>query len=123
MTEEHVDPDWDGIMGRLDGRPSPDELREAREAGARAMMDMLLGVALRPRCGVSGKSIRDIGFRIMALAYLANHPLTHQIRNLEDLADKSGMSSRTARRAIAAITSKIGILETVPGKHRPHRKR
>ena len=122
MTEDHVDPDWDGIMGRLDGQPSPDELREAREAGARAMMDMLLNVSMRSRCGVSGKSIRDIGFRIMALAYLANHPLTHQIRNLEDLAKRCGVNSSTAHRSIASITAKVGILKAIPGKRRPHKR-
>ena len=123
MIEESTEPDWDGILARLDGAPSPDELREARDDGARAMMDALLGVALRPRCGVSEKAIREIGFRVMSVAYLANHPITQQVRNMEDLAERCGMSGRTSRRIIASITSQIGVLESVPGSHRAHRKR
>jgi hypothetical protein len=122
MIEDHVDPDWDGIMGRLDGQPSPDELREAREAGARAMMDMLLGVAVKRSQGVSRQAVRDTGFRIMAVAYLAQHPVTQNVGNLQRLAEKCGVSSRTAERAIAQITKSIGVMKPVPGRHRAHRR-
>jgi hypothetical protein len=122
MIEEHTDPDWDGIMGRLDGQPSPDELREAREAGARAMMDMLLGVAVKYKRGISQQSIRDTGFRVMAVAYLAQHPVTQNVGNLQRLAEKCGVSSRTAERTIAEITKSIGVMRPVSGKHRAHKR-
>jgi hypothetical protein len=123
MTEDHVDPDWDGIMGRLDGQPSPDELREAREAGARAMMDMLLGVAVKRMRGVNQQAVRDTGFRVMAVAYLAQHPVTQNVGNLQRLAEKCGVSSKTAERTITEITRRLGVLEPVAGKCRAHKRR
>lgn len=123
MTEESTEPDWDGIFERLDGQPSPDELREAREAGARAMMDMLLGVAVKYRRGISQQSVRDTGFRVMVAAYLAQHPVTKDVGNIERLAKLCGVSASQARALVSRISKQMGILEPVPGKCRGHRRR
>lgn len=122
MTEESTEPDWDGILGRLDGQPSPDELREAREDGARAMMDMLLGVAVKYKRGISQQAVRDTGFRIMVAAYLAQNPVTKDAGSIQKLAQLCGVSSSWARVLVSQISKQTGLLGPVPNKRRGHRR-